>query len=152
MLLEILDSRHNTHMPIREPKYIIEAKEKLSKSVINFNTKRQHKTTASVNEQENQTVDSKRFKNTNISIKTSATIPTAVIEQDDCIIVSYVRNYIPTANEMASRRRVIDAREISLSSVKENVLPINSKLNDYLLDLYALLQKHLVSKHKVYII
>jgi len=34
MLPEILDSRHNRNMPIRNPKYIIEAKEKSSKSNI----------------------------------------------------------------------------------------------------------------------
>jgi len=38
MLPEILDSRHNRNMPIRNPKYIIEAREKLSKS---YNIKRQ---------------------------------------------------------------------------------------------------------------
>lgn len=126
MLPEILDSRHNRHMPIREPKYIVETKEK-SKSV-----KRHHTMTASVNE-ESKLMDNKRLK---YSIQTNASVPTATIEPDDCIIIGQVTGHIPTADEMASRRKVLDGREISLSSVKDNVLPKNSKLNDDSLDLF----------------
>ena len=72
--------------------------------------------------------------------------------EPDCIIVSHITNYIPTADEMASRRRVLDERQIPLSSVKENVLSKYSKLNDdsgYFLTHFG---KNLVSKHKAYII
>ena len=34
MLPEILDSRHNRHMPIRNPKYIIDAQEKSFKKKV----------------------------------------------------------------------------------------------------------------------
>ncbi|KYM95153.1 hypothetical protein ALC62_14214 [Cyphomyrmex costatus] len=62
MLPEILDSRYIRHMPIREPKYIIEAKEKvLSKSINTCNTKRQH-VIESVDEEENKTINHKRLK------------------------------------------------------------------------------------------
>jgi len=135
MLPKILDSRHNRHMPIREPQYIIEAKEKLSRSVNNCNTMGQHIKTASVNKQENKTIANKGLPY-NISIETSGVVPTAEIEQDDCIIISHVTNYIPTAHEIASRKRILDDREISLSSVKDNVLPKNNKLNDDSLDLF----------------
>jgi len=104
-----------------------EAKEK-SKSV-----KRHYTTITSVNEEESKLIDNKRLK---YSIQTNATVPTAVIEPDDCIIVDQVTGHISTADEIASRIRVLDGREISLSSVKENVLSKNSKLNDDLLDLF----------------
>ena len=122
-------------MPIREPKYIIQAKEKLSKSVNTCITKRQHITIESVDEEE-KTKNKKRLKCNNISTEKSITISTAVIEPDDCIIVSHITNYIPTAHEMASRRRVLDERQIPLSSVKENVLSKYSKLNDDSLDIF----------------
>lgn len=35
MLPEILDSRHNRHMPIRNPRYIIEAQQEAAEKTIN---------------------------------------------------------------------------------------------------------------------
>lgn len=98
-------------MLIRDPKYIVEAREKLSKSVVNRNTKRQHNTKACINEkffQEDETIDKKRLKCNNISTETSATASTAVVEQEDCIIIGHVKNYNLTANDIARRKKVLD--------------------------------------------
>jgi len=67
--------------------YIIQAKEKLSKSVNTCITKRQHITIESINEEENKTKNEKQLNN--ISIEKSITVSIAVIEPDDCIIVSH---------------------------------------------------------------
>lgn len=73
-------------------KYIIEIKEKLSKSVVDHSTKRLHITTERINEkffQEDERIDKKRLKYKDISTKTSVTISTAVLEQEDCFIVGH---------------------------------------------------------------
>ena len=49
-----------------------------------------------------------------------------MIEPGDCIFVSHITNHIPTTDEMANRR-VLDDRQISLFSMKENVLSKYSK-------------------------
>jgi len=70
-----------------------------------------------------------------ISIETNVTVPTAVIEeQEDCIIVSHINKKNLTADDIARRKKILDDRYISLSLVKENVLPKDSKLNDNSLD------------------
>lgn len=41
MLPEIVDSRHNRHMPIRNPNYIVQAQEKAHEKVVARKKKRQ---------------------------------------------------------------------------------------------------------------
>jgi len=125
MLPEILDSRHNRNMPIRNPKYIIEAKEKSSKS---RNIKRQK-----INP-DNISQENKRLKcNTVVTETTNDTVATAT-EQEDCIIVSHLKKQYLTADDVARRKKILDNTFAPLYLVKENVLPKNSKLNNESLD------------------
>ncbi|KMQ87949.1 hypothetical protein RF55_12640, partial [Lasius niger] len=80
-LKEILDSRHNRHMPIKNPRYIIEAKEEAAKKVTISRIKRQN-----IIESENGIEESKRFK-PNVSMEAKMTDIALNKEQDDdCII------------------------------------------------------------------
>lgn len=89
MLPEILDSRHNRHMPIRNPRYIIEAKEAAAKKTNNGKSIRQNAI-----ESENVT-EQKQFK---CDISLTETAITAAVadlnmeQDDDCVIVSYTSN------------------------------------------------------------
>ena len=80
--------------------------------------------------------ESKRLK-LNV-LPTDATNIAAVLdtEQDnDCILVSYSKNMQNmTKDEIAKRKKVLDNTIVPLSLIKENVLPIQSKLNDESLD------------------
>lgn len=52
-------------------------------------------------------------------------------QDDDCVIVSYSNDkWELTENDIARQKRILDDTIASLSSVRENVLPIHSKLND----------------------
>ncbi|XP_067216539.1 uncharacterized protein [Linepithema humile] len=133
MLPEILDSRHNRHMPIRNPRYIIEAKEEAAKKILSRTSRRK------VAENENGMEERKRLK-PNISPMEAAIIDPAVLalheeQDDDCIIVSYSSNKRDiTEDDMVRHKKLLDDTFISFSSIKKNVLPITSQLNDESLD------------------
>lgn len=80
MLPEILDSRHNRHMPIRNPKYIMEAKKEACRKKFVNKTMQKIKTSA--------TEQTKCF---SIEVSTNVTAVAAldIEKDDDCIIVIY---------------------------------------------------------------
>jgi len=130
MLPEILDSRHNRHMPIREPRYIMEAKEEACKKRIAVNN------TQNYIKRKNVTEGSKRLKLDVLSSNT-ATVTSEIEQDDDCIITNYSNKKRDlTEDDVARQRKVLDNVTSSLLLVKKNVLPINSKLNDESLDLF----------------
>lgn len=148
MLPEILDSRHNRHMPIRNLRDIMEAKEKAAKKLCRTSRR-------NVTECENGMEESKRFK-PNVSSKEVTMTDTVTIvsnkEQDnDCIIISHSSSKRDiTEDVMIKHKKFLDHTFASLSSVKNNVLPITSELNDESLDLFLrIVRKLLLSKHKV---
>ena len=126
MLPEILDSRHNRHMPIRNPQYILDAQEKASKNKVSCKRR---------TVQQNDTERESKQLQLNVSA-TDATNIAAVLkaEQDsdsDCVLVSYsINKRNLTEDEIANRKKVLDNTIASLSVVKNNVLPVQSKLND----------------------
>lgn len=129
MLPEILDSRHNRHMSIRDPKYIMEAKEEASKKIISRKRNRQNIESESI-VQENKRLN---------VLQTEGVITAATSldseQDDDCVIVSYSNdNRELTEDDIARQKRILDDTIASLSSMRENVLPIHSKLNDESLD------------------
>ena len=72
----------------------------MSKSVNTCITKQQHITIESIDEEENKMKNEKWLKCNNISTEKSITVSIAVIESDECIIVSHITNHIPTIDEM----------------------------------------------------
>lgn len=127
MLPEILDSRHNRHMLIRDPQYVKDAKEKASERKIIRKTAQQNY----VDKQEN-----KRLKLNLMQIDLANIATVSDTEQDsDCILVSYSKiKQNLTKDEIAKRKKVLDDIIAPLPLVRENVLPIQSKLNDESLD------------------
>ncbi|KAL6416802.1 hypothetical protein ACFW04_014828 [Cataglyphis niger] len=121
MLPEILDSCYNRHMPIRNSKYIMEAKEEAAKRL-------RSQSRRNITESENGMEDSKRLKSnvSSMEVTMTDTVTIALNEEqdDDCIIISH------------SNKNVLDHTFPSLSSVKNNVLPVTSQLNDESLDLF----------------
>jgi len=95
MLPEILDSRYNRNMPIRNPKYIIETKEKLSKS---RNIKWQK-----INPDISQ--KNKRLKCNTVVTETTNDTVAITAEQEDCIIVSHLKKQYLTADDVARRKK-----------------------------------------------
>ncbi|KMQ86118.1 hypothetical protein RF55_14999 [Lasius niger] len=83
MLPEILDSRHNRHLPIRNPQYITEAKEEAAKQIISRKSIRPN-----IFESENLFIKKKRSNDVlPIGAAIAATAATLDTEQDDdCII------------------------------------------------------------------
>ncbi|XP_067216432.1 uncharacterized protein [Linepithema humile] len=134
ILPEILDSRHNRHMPIRNPQYIVDAQEKASKKKVS------HKLSVQENNkvQETNIVQAKKELQRNILL-TDATNVTADLnaEQDsDCIFVSYTKRKNLTKDEIAKRKKVLDDTIVPLSLVRNNVLPVQNQLNDESLDTF----------------
>ncbi|XP_029659972.1 uncharacterized protein LOC115233600 [Formica exsecta] len=132
MLPEIVDSRHNKHMPIRDPLYITEAKEKAAKEIISRKNIRQN-----IIENEDFLEKRKRFKSNVLPIEATNTAIAAAmdIEQDDdCIIVSYSNNKHDITKDDMERHEKILNLIASLSIVKDNILPIDSKISDESLD------------------
>ncbi|KAL6419451.1 hypothetical protein ACFW04_011400 [Cataglyphis niger] len=105
MFPEILDSRHNKQMPIRDPKYIIEAKKKTTK------------------------LARKRYKSSVLPVEAAFATAAAInIEQDDdCIIINYSNKHETTNDDIEGHEKILNA---PLSVVKDNILPIDSKIND----------------------
>jgi len=134
MLPEILDSRHNRHMPIRNPEYIIDAQEKASKKKISkLQTIEENEIERKDSGQEN-----KQFEKT--ALLTDVTNPAILTdtEQDsDCILVSYLKNKRKmTTDEIAKRKKVLDDTITPLDLIEKNVLPVQNKLNDDSLDTF----------------
>ncbi|KYN06254.1 hypothetical protein ALC62_02801 [Cyphomyrmex costatus] len=133
MLPEIVDSRYNRNMPIREPQYIMEAKEK-SKIVVN--QKRQQNMITCINEQLSK--NNKKSKYDEIPTDTTDNVVVATVdsEEEDCIIVSDPIKYYLTSNDIINRKKVLDDTIIEICDVKDNILGKYSKLNDQSLDLF----------------
>lgn len=126
MLPKILDSRHNRHMPIRDPRYIIEAKEEAAKKIVTMSrTKRRN-----IVESENGIEESKQFK-PNVSLIEATMIDTADIvlnkeQDDDCIIISYSHNERDIFEDDIKRNEKLLNTFAPLYLVKDNVLGITS--------------------------
>lgn len=131
MLPEILDSRYNRHMPIRNPKYILEAQENACRKKINRKVNE-------VNIDNDNDANSKRIKRDVLSTETVNTDSIAILDADqdnDCIIVSCSsKKRDLTDEDMGRCKKFLDEFIAPLSEVTENVLPIDSKLNDGSLD------------------
>ena len=55
----------------------------------------------------------------------------------DCVLISYSNNKLNlTKDEIAKRKKVLDHTIVLFSLVRENVLPVQSKLNDKSLDTF----------------
>jgi len=65
---------------------------------------------------------------------TIVTAPSAE-QDDDCIVISYSKNRELTEDDVAKQREFLDNSVAPLYVVKDNVLPIGSKINDESLDL-----------------
>ena len=130
MLPEILDSRHNRHMPIRNPSYIMEAKEEAAKKIVCRTSRRKAI--------ENSIEDSKRFKQDVLPVKGAVTDTAVALyeeQDDDCILVSYSNNKREiTEDDMVRHKKLLDNTFVCFSLIKENVLPVTSLLNDESLD------------------
>jgi len=126
MLPEILDNRHNRHMPIRNPKYIVEAKKEAAKKS-NIRTKNIRKEAI---DNEN-VIKEKKIKYDFSSTETSNTAVLNMKQDDDCVITSYTsKRQNITDRQMTNLKKYLDEDIPSISDVKKNVLPINSKLDD----------------------
>lgn len=88
MLPEILDSRHNRHTTIRNPRYIIEAQQEAAKKIIN------RKSLLQCNiENENIIPKNKNFESNILPMKATITAITALnAEDDDCTVISCSKN------------------------------------------------------------
>ncbi|XP_072750547.1 uncharacterized protein [Anoplolepis gracilipes] len=132
MLPEILDSHHNRHMPIRNPQYIIDAQEKVSK--------RKGKRFVQQNDIDKRDIEqeNKRLKlNVLQTDETNIAVVSDTEQDSDCILVSYSKiKKDLTKDEIAKRKKVLDDTIAPFSLVRENVLPIQSKLNDSSLDTF----------------
>jgi len=130
MLPEILDSRHNRHMPIRNPKYIVKAQEKARADSKNKRQRNMKEATMEKNKRVKYNISSSQAKNAICDVSSAK-------EQDDnCIIINTYHKEHLTEAEIASRRKVLDQMVIPLSAVRDNVLPKCSKLDDQSLDLF----------------
>ncbi|KYM99282.1 hypothetical protein ALC62_09978 [Cyphomyrmex costatus] len=128
MLPELVHSRYNRHMPIREPRHILEAKEAAAKKI---NVKKSKQNTI---ESENVIEPKKRFKRIISPIKTITVAAENMEQDDDCVIIGYTSNTDITEDDMARHKRILDDSIASDNLVEKNVLPVNSKINDESLD------------------
>lgn len=130
MLPEILDSRHNRHMPIRNPRYIIEAKEEAAKNINNRKSIRQNtiKSEYSITEKIG----------TSNSSPTEAALTTAMIarhleQDDDCTYIGTSYKQYITEEDKTRMKINLDEIIIPIDCVRKNVLS-NSLLSDESLD------------------
>lgn len=130
-----MDSRHNRHMPIRNPRYIIEAQQEAAKKIINRKSLRQCNLEDESIIQKDECFESEI--NVSNILPMEATIVTApsAEQDDDCIVVSYSKNRELTEDDVAKQTEFLDNSVAPLYVVKDNVLPIDSKINDESLDL-----------------
>ena len=117
MLPEILDSRHKRSMSIRNPEYIKNAmaKAKLEKS--SGKPQQVPKTQSNVVEQRQL-------------CKRSFTGTVMVEEDDKCIIVSHEKGEGFAPEDAKVFRQTLDNKTHSLSRIRNNVLPLGSRLDD----------------------
>ncbi|XP_036149752.1 uncharacterized protein LOC118647911 [Monomorium pharaonis] len=123
MIPEILDSRHNRHVPIRDLGYIIEAKREAAKKENIRKSFRQSTLHENVANKEQETLD--------ISC-TKTEITTAMEQDDDCTYIGTSHKDV-TEEDKARRQINLDEVVIPVSLVRENVLSDNM-LNDESLD------------------
>lgn len=132
MLPEILDSRHNRHMSIRDPDYILKAKE--AQEVAKKLDIRQ------CNIKDENIIEEKQCSESNILPMEATIIPVTVLstkQDDDCIIVSYSQNKKELTEERMEEQKIyIDKRVIKLNVVQEIILPVDSQIDDESLDLF----------------
>ncbi|XP_036150394.1 uncharacterized protein LOC118648181 isoform X2 [Monomorium pharaonis] len=125
MLPEILDSRHNRHMPIRNPTYILEAQAEAAKKI--------HIRTENIPQNTIQNEDILKEKKIKRDFSSTEKSNNAAvnIEDDDCVIVSFTKEMQnKTDKQMASVKKYLDEEIPLISDIKKNVLPINSRLDD----------------------
>ena len=129
MLPEILDSHYNRNMPIRNPEYISKAmtEVKLKKNVGETDKKRKAES-----DDCRQSQAPKR--------RVSRTIVEE--ESDECIIVSHEIRKGFTPEDAKLFRQALDNKTHCLSSIRDIVLPVGSRLNDESLDLRIVRQKY----------
>ena len=152
LLPEIIDSRHNRNMHIRDPEYILKAKE--DKKMRDEEKKRNKLKVKGQIESENETDsddenaneclipknNAKLSRNKNIIEETTMSIDAEVSsdEMDDVIFVSHDPNYIPTELDGLNVLTYIQEREITIEVVRTNVLTLPfRKLNDESLDAFV---------------
>ncbi|XP_077260812.1 uncharacterized protein LOC143896691 [Temnothorax americanus] len=136
MLPEILDSRYNRHMAIRNPQYIMEAK-KAKKARIKTNSPPNSRESSIERENLEEFVPkNKRLKCDVFPTKAPSAAVTDAQQDDDCIIISYDNSYNLTADDIASRRKCLDDVIPPFHLIRENVLPTNSEVSDESLDLF----------------
>ena len=189
MLPEILDSRHNRRMPIRNPQYTIELisekkrkKQKMGKSIekpVFDKSIEKAKENEKVNVEETiscikrKTIDrlkiiaarkvirnahnqknKQRTKLRNL-IKAKQNIinkrqnETAVTADPDVLFVSHNKNYVYSERDIQCFIQYIDAREISMNLVIQNVQTLHSWLNDDSIDVFIRL---LISSNSAFVI
>jgi len=128
MLPEILDSRYLRHMKIRNPRYIVEAKEKAAKKLEN----RQNTV-----DKDNVIDDEEETCKSGILLTktetTTADIAQEIEQDDDCIYMSTICKQYESEEDKARRKLNLDEINIKISSVRENVLS-NNELHDESLD------------------
>ena len=128
MLPEILDSRHNRHMPIRNPNYIVEAQEEASKKR-NIRAQNVRRNTI-----ENENSLKEKSLKCNIllteAVITDAAVAQNIEQDDDCVIINTSEKQNITDKQVASVKKYLDEDIPLISDVKRNVLPVNSKLDD----------------------
>ncbi|XP_070523169.1 uncharacterized protein [Cardiocondyla obscurior] len=126
MLSEILDSRHNRHMPIKDPEYVIEAKKKVA---INESSQESNQQCARQveNLDEQDTFD---MSCTKLEIDT---IVKNMDQYDDCTYIGTTYQEIITEEDKKRRQINLDKIVIPLSLVRQNILS-NDMLNDESLD------------------
>ncbi|KMQ86930.1 hypothetical protein RF55_13949 [Lasius niger] len=131
MLPEILDSRHNRHMQIRDPKYITDAKEQSKKKNSDIQQNKRPNNDKEIIPQ------NKKLKQSNNTVSKDVTSIAAAVDIDedsDCFIVSCSIKSNLTKDEIVKRREVLDNTIAPLSLVRENVLSKQNKINDESLD------------------
>jgi len=128
MLPEILDSRYLRHMKIRNPRYIVEAKEKATKKL----ESRQNTV-----DKDNVIDDEEETCKSGILLTktetTTADIAQEMEQDDDCIYMSTICKQYKSEEDKARRKLNLDEINIKISSVRENVLS-NNELHDESLD------------------
>ncbi|KAL6417133.1 hypothetical protein ACFW04_012961 [Cataglyphis niger] len=112
---EINLRRYNKHMPIRNPKYIMEAKEEAAKKL-------RSQSRRNITESKNGMEDSKRFKSNvspmEVTMTDTVTIALNEEQDDDCIIISHSSKRDITEEDMTRHKNVLDHTFPSFSSVK----------------------------------
>src|SRR5580765_2726802 len=91
-------------MPVRNPKYIIEAQKEAAKKIINQRNRRQCNIEEDIIIEENQCCES------NILLMEAITAVTALSteQDDDCVVVGYSKNIELTEDDIARQREFLD--------------------------------------------